>query len=85
MNRSRVAGGLTVSDEEALAAVAYAWRELKVVVEPGGAVALAALLSGKVDAAGRTAVVVLSGGNADPGVFARAVALVSQDEQPTLS
>lgn len=85
VNRSRVARGLSVSDEEALAAVAYAWRELKLVVEPGGAVALAALLSGKVDAAGRTAVVVLSGGNADPGVFARAVALLSQPEQTTVS
>lgn len=85
VNRSRVAGGLSVSDEEALAAVAYAWRELKLVVEPGGAVALAALLSGKVDAAGRTAVVVLSGGNADPGVFARAVALASTMEQTTVS
>lgn len=75
VNRSRVAGGISVTDAEALEAVAYAWRELKLVVEPGGAVSLAALLSGKVDAAGRTVVVLLSGGNADPAVFARAVGL----------
>ncbi|WP_436638064.1 threonine ammonia-lyase [Microbaculum sp. FT89] len=73
VNRSRVAGGLAVSDDEALAAVAFAWRELKLVVEPGGAVALAAVLSGKVETKGRTIAVVLSGGNADPTVFARAV------------
>jgi threonine dehydratase len=80
VNRSRVAGGVSVSDAEALAAVAYAWRDLKLVVEPGGAVALAALLSGKVDVAGRTVVVVLSGGNADPTIFARAVALAGEAE-----
>jgi threonine dehydratase len=44
------------------------------VVEPGGAAALAALLAGKLDVAGRTAVVVLSGGNVDPELFARLVA-----------
>jgi threonine dehydratase len=64
---------LTVTDEEALAAVAFAFRHLKLVVEPGGAVALAALLSGKLKLDGRTAVVVTSGGNVDPDVFARAI------------
>lgn len=67
---SRLAGeGLTVSDEEVAGAMAYAFRQLKLVVEPGGAVALAALLSGRVDAAGRTVVVMLSGGNVDWPVF----------------
>jgi threonine dehydratase len=73
VNRSRVSGGVAVSDEEALAAVAFAWRELKLVVEPGGAVALAAVLSGKVETKGRTIAVILSGGNTDPGLFARAL------------
>jgi len=73
VNRSRVSEGIVVSDAEALEAVAYAWRELKLVVEPGGAVALAAVLSGKIDVKGRTVAVVLSGGNADPEVYARAV------------
>ncbi len=73
VNKSRVSGGLAVSDEQALEAVAFAWRELKLVVEPGGAVALAAVLSGKIETKGRTIAVILSGGNADPALFARAV------------
>ena len=63
INRANQASAIAVSDAEALVAVAFAFRELKLVVEPGGAVALAALLSGHVDAVGRTVVVVLSGGN----------------------
>ena len=65
--------GLCVSDEEALAAVAFAWRELKLVVEPGGAVTLAALLTGKVDVTGETVVATLSGGNIDPDMMVRAL------------
>lgn len=68
--------GLSVSDEEALHAMAVAFRTLKLVVEPGGAAALAALLARKIDASGRTVVVVCSGGNVDPAMFARAL---SQD------
>lgn len=60
---------VTVSDAEVAEAVAYAFRALKQVVEPGGAVSLAALLSGRVEAAGKTTVLVLSGGNVDPGLF----------------
>ena len=74
INRANAATATTVSDDEALAAVAFAFRELKLVVEPGGAVALAALLSGRVDARDRTMVVVLSGGNIDEPVLARALA-----------
>jgi threonine dehydratase len=47
---------------------------LKLVVEPGGAVALAALLAGRIDLRGRIVVAVLSGGNVDPALFARLVA-----------
>jgi len=57
--------GVSASDAEVARAVAYAFRELKLVVEPGGAVALAALLEGRIDAAGKTVVIVLSGGNMD--------------------
>ena len=46
-----------MSDEEVARAVAFAFRELKLVVEPGGAVALAALLAGKIDVQGKVAVV----------------------------
>ena len=67
------ARGVAVSDEEALAATAYAARELRVVVEPGGAVALAAVLTGRVPAAGRTTLLVLSGGNIDEAMLTRAL------------
>lgn len=59
----------TVSDAEVAEAVRTAFRTLKLVVEPGGAVSLAALLAGKVEARDRTTVVVLSGGNIDPALF----------------
>ncbi|MBZ9935402.1 threonine/serine dehydratase [Mesorhizobium sp. BR1-1-16] len=74
INRRLAAGALAVTDAEALAAVAFAFHTLKLVVEPGGAVALAALLAGRFDAAGRTVVIVLSGGNVDAAMLARALA-----------
>jgi threonine dehydratase len=74
LNRANHARAVSVSDAEALRAVAFAFRELKLVVEPGGAVGLAALLSGKAGARGQTVVVVISGGNIDPPVLARALA-----------
>ena len=52
----------------------HAFAALKLVVEPGGAVALATLLSGKLALEGRTAAIVLSGGNVDPALFARVLA-----------
>ena len=60
---------VTVSDVEVAEAVRFAFRTLKLVVEPGGAVSLAALLAGKVEARDRTTAVVLSGGNVDPALF----------------
>jgi threonine dehydratase len=59
----------TVSDAEVAAAVRYAFRVLKQVVEPGGAVSLAAILAGKVETRDRTTAVILSGGNVDPVLF----------------
>lgn len=73
INRRLLAGGLTVSDPEAARAMAAAFAELKIVVEPGGAVALAAALTGKFDCAGKTVAVVCSGGNVEPAVFAAAL------------
>ena len=70
INKELLAGGLVVSDNDVRHAVAYAWRDMKLVVEPGGAVALAALLSGVYEAKGRTVAIVLSGGNVDPHLFA---------------
>lgn len=71
--RHHLAGGLAVSDDEVLAAMAYAFRTLKLVIEPGGAVALAAVLAGKLPLAGRTTAIVVTGGNVDPDTFCRAL------------
>lgn len=73
INMRRGAQGLTVSDQEALDAVAFAARDLKLVAEPGGAAALAALLCGRIETGGRTIAVVLSGGNIEPSMLARAL------------
>jgi len=70
VNARLLARGLAVDDAVVRAAIAFAFRELKLVIEPGGAVALAALLSGRYDAADKTVVIVASGGNADPALFA---------------
>jgi threonine dehydratase len=61
---------LIVSDAEVRAAMRFAFANLKLVVEPGGAVALAAILSGKIDTQGKSTVVVISGGNVDGEMFA---------------
>lgn len=71
LNRTLLAGGLAVSDEEVAHAMAFAFRHLKVVLEPGGAVALAALLHRSREIDGAFIGVVCSGGNVDADVFAR--------------
>lgn len=69
----RLAGpGLVVSDDEVLQAMALAFRHLKIVIEPGGAVALAAGLFRQTD--NETVIVTASGGNVDPDMFVRALA-----------
>ncbi len=73
VNQPRLAGGVVVTADDVFAAMRFAFQHLKIVVEPGGAVALAAVLAGKVDAKGKVVGVVLSGGNVDPAVFARAL------------
>ena len=66
-----LAPGLAVSDAELQAAMAFAARELRLLVEPGGAAALAALLAGKIDTRGKNVALILSGGNADFAVNLR--------------
>ena len=69
INRRLVASGLSVDESAVRQAVGFAFRTLKLVVEPGGAVGLAALLSGRFSARGKTVAVILSGGNLDPALF----------------
>lgn len=73
INSRLLSQGVTASDAEVGVAVGFAFRELKLVVEPGGAVGLAALLAGRIDARGKTVVIVLSGGNVDADLYARLI------------
>jgi threonine dehydratase len=74
INRELLTQGITASDAEVSTAVGFAFRELKLVVEPGGAVGLAALLAGRIDGRGKNVVIVLSGGNVDADLYARLIA-----------
>jgi len=74
INRTTLAGGFAVSDELVLQVMATAFKHLKLVIEPGGAVALAAALDGRLPSGTDCAVAVASGGNVDPEMFARALA-----------
>ncbi len=71
VNRRLLGEGLAVTDAEAAEAVRFAFEVLKLVLEPGGAVALAAVLSGRLETRGRAIGVIASGGNCDAETFAR--------------
>jgi len=68
INQTTVTDFISVSEDEVRHAVSFAFRYLKLVVEPGGAVALAALLSNKLDVTGKEVAIILSGGNIDPAI-----------------
>ena len=70
INKDLLGTGVRVTDEEVRDAIRFAFTNLKLVVEPGGAASLAAVLSGKVDTRDKVTVVVLSGGNIDAEMFA---------------
>jgi threonine dehydratase len=74
INQSRLRGGLAVSDDEVRRAMAFAARTLKLVVEPGGAVALACVMSGKLDVRDRTVAITLSGANVDDALLSEVLA-----------
>jgi threonine dehydratase len=74
VNMGRVHGAAVVPDSDVLRAMRFAFDHLKLVVEPGGAVALAAALYGNVGLKDAVVGVIVSGGNVDPAVFSRALA-----------
>jgi len=71
INRRLLGEGLSVTDAEAAEAVRFAFEVLKLVLEPGGAVALAAVLAGKIATKGKSIGLIASGGNCDPGLYAK--------------
>jgi threonine dehydratase len=73
INQPRLAEGLVVTENEVRRAVKFAFENLKLVIEPGGSVALAAVLSGKLDCRSRTIGIIASGGNVDAGLFCEIV------------
>jgi threonine dehydratase len=73
INKRLLRGGFAVSDDMVLAAMQWVWREMKLVAEPSGAAALAAVLHGLFDCKGKTVGVVLSGGNVDADVYCKAL------------
>ncbi len=75
VHRALLAGSLAISDDVALEAMAFAFDRLKLVMEPGGALALGAVLSGALDVTGKVVAVVCSGGNVDASMFQRALSL----------
>jgi threonine dehydratase len=73
INSRLLTKGVTATDEEVGKAVGFAFHELKLVVEPGGSVGLAALLAGHIEARGKNVVIVLSGGNVDADLYAKLI------------
>lgn len=71
--RAAGARGVAVSEGEVAAAMRFAFSTLRLVVEPGGAAALAALLAGKLDEVPDDSVIVISGGNVDPAQYAEII------------
>ena len=75
ITQALIGQGITASDAEVAHAVRYAFEELKLVVEPGGAIGLAALLAGKLEVKGKVVVGILSGANVDADLFAKLIAM----------
>jgi threonine dehydratase len=74
INSRNLSGIVAVTDAEVAEAMRYAFSVLKLVIEPGGCVALTAALTGKIDLKGASAAIVCSGGNVDPALYARVLA-----------
>ena len=69
INRLNLTSGLSVTDKESLSAMKTAFNRLKIVLEPGGAVALAAAIFEKIDVRNKNVLVIASGGNVDKDIF----------------
>jgi threonine dehydratase len=74
INSPRLAGALAVDEAQVKNAMLFAFQTLKLVLEPGGSVALAAVLAGRIETKGRTIAVIASGGNVDPALYSSILA-----------
>ena len=74
--RQHITKGLVVGDEHTRQAMAMAFKHLKLVLEPAGAIALAAALSGQFDCRGKTVAIICSGASVDPKIFGDVLRLV---------
>ena len=77
INKKNLTSGISVSDNEALIAMKAAYKHFKIILEPGGAVALAAAISNKINIENKNVLVIASGGNVDQEVFARCLKINS--------
>ena len=75
INKNNLAGGLLVSDYEAMFAMKTAFHYLKIVLEPGGSVALAAALFNKIDIRNKNVLIIASGGNVDKEIFQKSLSI----------
>ena len=73
INRKLLAGGLIASDNDVRIAMRFAFDTFKIVIEPGAAVGIAAVLNGQIDIRGKTIAVFTTGGNVDPGRYCELV------------
>ena len=77
VNRNHLSGGAVVTDQQVLKTIATLFKHLKIIVEPGGAVAVAAVLTGQFPAGANNIIAVASGANIDRDMFKLAL-----DEEP---
>lgn len=73
VNKRLLAGGVTANDDDVRTAMLFAYEQFKIVVEPGAAVGLAAILNGQTDIKGKSVVVIITGGNTDAASFSAAL------------
>lgn len=78
INKALLAGAVTASDDDVRAAMRFAFAHFKIVIEPGAAVGIAAVLNGQIDISGKTIATVATGGNIDPERFCRLINATSQ-------
>ncbi len=84
INRKLLAGGLIASDSDVRAAMRFAFHTFKIIIEPGAAVGISAILNKQIDIKGKTIAVFTTGGNVDPGRYCELVKSECAMDGPTV-